>query len=106
MEPSSEKAVANGDRYHLQDRLFTAQLAPHSPLAGKTLAESRLGDVLGVNVVGIIRNGRTDLAPLPTAVLLCIGNKKRLFILLNSLKKRTISPNGFQLIGRVIQGAV
>ena len=38
------------DRYHLQDRLFTAQLATRSPLAGKTLAESRLGDVLGVTV--------------------------------------------------------
>lgn len=40
------------DRYHLQDRLFTAQLDSRSPLAGKTLAESRLGDVLELMVLG------------------------------------------------------
>ncbi|MFO7682147.1 MAG: SLC13 family permease [Chloroflexota bacterium] len=70
-----ETAVATAapsldDRYQLHDRLFTAQLPPDSPLAGKTLAESRLGDVLGVTVVGIMRNGQTNLAPTPTAVLL------------------------------------
>ena len=75
---SSVQAVATDDRYQLEDRLFTAQLAPHSPLAGKTLAESRLGDVLGVNVVGIVRNGRTDLAPSPTAVL--FGGDKLLIV--------------------------
>jgi len=62
-------ASPSDDRYHLQDYLFTAQLASHSPLAGKTLVESRLGDVLGVTVVGILRNGHTNLAPSPTAVL-------------------------------------
>ncbi|MBE2223582.1 MAG: SLC13 family permease [Anaerolineae bacterium] len=71
-------STTSDDRYHLQDRLFTAQIAPSSPLAGKTLAESRLGDVLGVNVVGIIRNGHTNLAPLPTAVLQ--GNDKLLVV--------------------------
>jgi len=74
----SSPTTPSDDRYHLEDRLFTAQLAPSSPIAGKTLAESRLGDVLGVNVVGIICNGRTDLAPSPTAVLQ--GNDKLLVV--------------------------
>lgn len=64
--PSSQ---ANGDRFQLAERLFTAQLPADSPLAGKTLAQSRLGDVLGVNVIGIIRGGQTTLAPSSTAVL-------------------------------------
>jgi di/tricarboxylate transporter len=66
----SPASLISDERYQLEERLFTAQIAPDSPLAGKTLTESRLGDVLGVNVVGIIRNGRTNLAPMPTAVLL------------------------------------
>jgi di/tricarboxylate transporter len=62
-------SLSYGDRFHLEDRLFTAQLPVDSPLAGKTLAESRLGDVLGVTVVGIVRNGHANLAPTATAVL-------------------------------------
>jgi di/tricarboxylate transporter len=70
---SAQAAAASAstidERFQLEDRLFTAQLPPDSPLAGKTLAQSRLGDVLGVNVIGIIRNGHTILAPSPTTVL-------------------------------------
>mgnify|MGYP002712996467 CR=1 FL=1 len=71
-------AIPSDDRYQLEDRLFTAQLTSSSPLAGKTLAESRLGDVLGVTVVGIMRNGHTNLAPTPTAVLQ--GNDRLLVV--------------------------
>jgi di/tricarboxylate transporter len=49
--------------YSLHERLFVVALPPGSPLLGKTLAESRLGSALGLNVIGIIRNGHTQFAP-------------------------------------------
>ena len=55
--------------YNLQERLFVVPLPADSPLLGKTLAESRLGSVLGLNVIGIIRNGQTQLAPDPNIIL-------------------------------------
>jgi di/tricarboxylate transporter len=55
--------------YDLRERLFVIQLPAGSELPGKTLAESRLGDVLGLNVIAIIRNGQTELAPKPETVL-------------------------------------
>jgi di/tricarboxylate transporter len=55
--------------YGLQERLFLLRLPADSPLAGKTLAQSRLGAVLGLNVVAILRNQRTHLAPNPDTLL-------------------------------------
>jgi di/tricarboxylate transporter len=55
--------------YDLSDQLFVVQLPDSSPLAGKTLAESRLGSALGLNVVAILRNGRRRLAPDPQRTL-------------------------------------
>ncbi len=58
-----------GGRFGLQERLFVARVPAGSPLVGKTLIESRLGSALGLNVVGIMREGRTILAPGPESVL-------------------------------------
>ncbi len=55
--------------YGLQERLYVVTVPPNSILEGRTLGESRLGSTLGLNVVGIIENGRTRLAPDPGAVL-------------------------------------
>lgn len=55
--------------FGLGERLFVLRLRHDSALAGKTLAECRLGTVLGVNVIGIVRAGRTRLAPSPRDVL-------------------------------------
>ena len=49
--------------YDLDERMVVIQLPQDSALAGKTLAQSRLGSVLGLNVIAIIRDGRTQLAP-------------------------------------------
>jgi len=49
--------------YELHDRMVLLNLPAGSILDGKTLAESRLGSVLGLNVVAVIRNGRTQLSP-------------------------------------------
>jgi di/tricarboxylate transporter len=55
--------------YGLQERLFLLRLPADSPLAGRTLAQSRLGAILGLNVVAILRNRRTQLAPKPDTLL-------------------------------------
>ena len=49
--------------YRLEESLFSITIPPDSRLAGKTLAESRLGTVLGLQVVSIVRNGDETLAP-------------------------------------------
>ena len=55
--------------YQLGDQLFVVRLPSESILDGKTLAESRLGISLGLNVVGIMREGEARLAPDPRTVL-------------------------------------
>jgi di/tricarboxylate transporter len=55
--------------YDLQKHLMILKMPTDSVLAGKTLAQSKLGSVLGLNVIAIIRNGRTQLAPSPREVL-------------------------------------
>jgi di/tricarboxylate transporter len=51
------------DQYRLKDHLFGIEIPDGSALVGKTLASSRLGAALGLNVVGITRQGKTLLAP-------------------------------------------
>ncbi len=50
-------------QYELQERLFQIKIPPGSALVGKTLAKSRLGSGLGLNVVGITRGNHALLAP-------------------------------------------
>lgn len=52
-------------RYQLQERLLSLSLAPDSGFAGRTLAESRLGDAFGLAVLGIERGAQVRLAPPP-----------------------------------------
>ena len=54
------------NQYDLQERLFHVRVPHGSILADKTLAQVRMGSVLGWNVVGITRGDRTTLAPGPT----------------------------------------
>lgn len=49
--------------YELHERMVVLHLPAGSILHGKTLAESRLGSVLGLNVVAVIRNEMTHLSP-------------------------------------------
>jgi di/tricarboxylate transporter len=51
--------------YHLEERLTAMRLPSDSTLVGKALNESRLGDAFGLGVMGIIREGSTDLMPDP-----------------------------------------
>ncbi|MDJ0783450.1 MAG: SLC13 family permease [Desulfosarcinaceae bacterium] len=62
----AETATSRRDyrwQYELQERLFQIRIPTDSALVGKTLARSRLGSALGLNVVGITRNAKTYLAP-------------------------------------------
>ncbi len=71
--PAQESARARqkdlGGVYELLDRTFIIRFPANSPLVGMTLADSRLGSALRLNVVAILRNGRTHLAPRPDTVL-------------------------------------
>jgi di/tricarboxylate transporter len=57
------------EQYQLEERMLQLAMPHQSILIGKTLAESRIGTILGVNVVGIRRQGRVFAAPAPTEVL-------------------------------------
>ena len=61
-------------QYDLQERLFHIRVPRGSNLANKTLAQVRIGSVLGWNVIGITRGDRTILAPGPTDTLL-VGDR-------------------------------
>jgi len=63
------RQVSPGELYDIGERLFIIRLPRDSQLAGATLAESHLGSALNLNVIGIIHNGQTQLAPQPDAVL-------------------------------------
>jgi len=60
---------APGQAYDLRERLWMVQLPPASALVGKTLAESRIGSVLDLNVIGLHRAGQVRRAPGPHDVL-------------------------------------
>ncbi len=55
--------------YHLDERLMIMQVPADSPLAGQTLIESRLGDVLGGRVLAIFRDNTPIVMPEPDEVL-------------------------------------
>ncbi len=49
--------------FSLKERLFAIHVPSNSALEGKTLGQSRLGAILGINVIAVIRNGQVILAP-------------------------------------------
>ena len=57
-------------QYRMEDRIFRMRVPLTSPLAGKTLAETRMGTVLGMDVIAITRENRSLLAPGPQKRLL------------------------------------
>ncbi len=58
-----------GKFYSLRERMFIVRLPVNSVLAGRSLAASRLGSALGLNVIAIIRDGQTELSPDPGTLL-------------------------------------
>lgn len=68
-EAATVSSAEPGEMYDLHERIFVIRLPKDSSLAGRTLIESRLGAALGLHVMGIIRDGQTQLAPDPTTTL-------------------------------------
>jgi di/tricarboxylate transporter len=58
-----------GEFYDLSQLLYQIKLPENALLSGKTLAESRLGSALGLNVLAILRGGESRLAPRPDTCL-------------------------------------
>jgi di/tricarboxylate transporter len=73
-ESSADTKTDWQTQYDLQERLFHIRVPRGSILANKTLAQARMGSVLGWNVIGITRGDRTALAPGPTDTLL-VGDR-------------------------------
>ncbi len=55
--------------YRLHERLFSIRIPEGSPLHDRSLAETRLGNTLGVKVVAILHAGRKRLAPAGSTLL-------------------------------------
>ncbi|MBR9986986.1 MAG: SLC13 family permease [Desulfosarcina sp.] len=68
-EAAADSRLPGGDPYQLATHLFTTRIRPESKLAGRTLADSRIGSALFLTVVALQRKGTLILAPRPTEVL-------------------------------------
>jgi len=55
--------------YQLQNQLTVLTIPGQSHLTGMTLAESQIGSIVDLNVLAIVRNGKTLLSPKADAVL-------------------------------------
>ncbi|MFH1679519.1 MAG: SLC13 family permease [Candidatus Eisenbacteria bacterium] len=69
----SDSVVRKGDLaqvYRLHETLFSIRIPCGSRLDGLTLGETKIGTALGVQVVGILRGGRKELAPEAKTLLL------------------------------------
>jgi di/tricarboxylate transporter len=58
------------ETYRLHEHLLAMEVPEDGVLAGKTLAQSRLGDALGMSVLSIVRHGKTRPLPKPENELL------------------------------------
>ena len=57
------------DLYHMQERMAFIRVPVGSSLDGKSLLDSRLGSALELNVITVLRNSETILAPEPSFLL-------------------------------------
>jgi di/tricarboxylate transporter len=88
------------ETYHLEERLMQVRVPEGSPLAGRTLADSRLGSAFGLGVMGIVRGETTHLMPEPEErltpgdVLLVKGRREELLTMegLQSLRIEGEAP--------------
>jgi di/tricarboxylate transporter len=56
------------ERFQLEERFLPLRVTEESLLIGQSLAGTRIGDAAGITVLGIIRDGRTNLVPDPEEV--------------------------------------
>ncbi len=61
--PSTSMSDTLHDFFRLHEKLYIIEVPEDSVLGDKTLTKNRLGAALGINVIAIIRDGETILAP-------------------------------------------
>jgi di/tricarboxylate transporter len=86
----------------LQAHLYVIRILEGSPLANRSVAESRIGELVGVTVAGVIRGDDTLMIASPSEVilegdrLLVAGEPSRIFRLLEmgdlSLESKVVEP--------------
>lgn len=91
--------------YGLAERLALVEIPADNPLVGKTLAESRLGQALGLTILGLQRHGRKQMSIQPDTVLrekdhlLALGRIDRLEALTRSpfliIESQEVQTNQF-----------
>lgn len=69
LESAGQRGKVLKGVYDFRKHLFGLSLPQRSTLAGRSLEASRLGLVLGFNVLAIVRDSRTILAPAPDSIL-------------------------------------
>jgi di/tricarboxylate transporter len=84
-------------KYRIDERLLRLRVPEDSELAGLSLAESRLGDALGLTVLEIARDGGKVVLPYPDTMLeagddLLIAGRREELELLDSLQDLRIEP--------------
>jgi di/tricarboxylate transporter len=99
------------DVYHLHERLMVMRVPPDSPLVGKTLKESRLGDALGSRVLGIMRGKEPIVMPEPQEILqaddrLAVEGRLSDFEVLRELEKLQIERRTRPDIQSLVAGNV
>lgn len=86
--------------YQLRDYLAELHVLPESPLIGKTIVESNLGEQYDLTVMGVLRDGRMRLGILPNAhirsgdVLLVKGTEDKMLSVRNEIGVSLVSENG------------
>lgn len=74
--------------YRLEESLFTIRIPADSPIMGQSLAETGIGNALGIQIIAVLREGERMLAPPPETrlrtgdELLVSGSQERLTELL------------------------
>jgi di/tricarboxylate transporter len=101
-EFAAKRATDYKALYDMNERMMMLHLPAGSILQGKTLAESRLGSVMGLNVVAVIRNGHTMLSPEPAFTLqagdrLMVGGNPEKFAALHQKNHLVVEKEGFKI---------
>jgi di/tricarboxylate transporter len=101
-ESTARKKTDWQSQFDLQERLFQVTVPRDSILVNKTLAQIRMGSVLGWNVIGITRGNRTLLAPGPDDILqagdrLSVEGRIENLNELKNWRQLTIEPGGIDL---------
>jgi len=99
------------DVYHLHERLVVMQVPADSALVGQTLKESRLGDVLGSRVLGILRGSEPIVMPEPGEVLqpgdrLLVEGRMRDFEILRGLEELEVERRSPPDVQQLVSGDV